>query len=40
MALWLITFMGGFVTSSLIHLLLVAALALLVFNLIVRQRML
>ena len=35
--LWLIGFYGGFVTSSLIHLLLVAAVIVLVLNL-VRQR--
>jgi hypothetical protein len=36
--LWLIGFFGGFVTSSLIHVLLVGALIILAFNLFSRRR--
>ena len=38
LALWLIGFYGGFVTSSLIHLLLVGAVVLLAINFLRRQR--
>ena len=37
LVLWLIGFYGGFVTSSLIHLLLVAAVVLLAINFFKRQ---
>jgi len=37
LALWLIGFYGGFVTSSLIHLLLVAAVVVLAINFFRRQ---
>jgi hypothetical protein len=35
--LWLVGFYGGFVTTSLIHLLLVGAVAILAFNLLRRR---
>ena len=35
--LWLVGFFGGFVTTSLIHVLLVAAIAILAFNLFQRR---
>ena len=38
MVLWLIGFYGGFVTSSLIHLLLVGAIVLLAISFVRRQR--
>ena len=38
LVLWLVGFYGGFVTTSLIHLLLVAAAAILVLNLLRQYR--
>jgi len=38
LVLWLIGFYGGFVTTSLIHLLLVAAIVVLAFNLLRQHR--
>lgn len=36
--LWLIGFLGGFVTTNLIHVLLIGALVILAFNLFSRRR--
>lgn len=36
--LWLVGYFGGFITTNLIHLLLLGALAILVFNVVRRQR--
>ena len=38
LVLWLVGFYGGFVTTSLIHLLLIAAIVVLAFNLVRRNR--
>lgn len=38
LVLWLVGFVGGFVTTNLIHLLLVGALIILAFNLLSRRR--
>ena len=38
LVLWALGFLGGFVNSGLIHLLLVVALIVLVFNLLSRRR--
>ena len=39
LVLWLIGFFGGFVTSSLIHLLLIGAVVILAINFFRRQRL-
>ena len=38
LVLWLLGFVGGFVTTNLIHLLLIGALVILAFNLFSRRR--
>jgi hypothetical protein len=38
LVLWLVGFLGGFVTTNLIHVLLIGALVILAFNLFSRRR--